>query len=125
VLSSRAIERNGAGRGLTPPDATDGQIGDGGLFFGGSLLVPPMFPTLHAARKNCPLRLGHFAENPKANTQAVVARKLGVTQQAVSLWWGTNTSACNASRPDARVTVPPKELGRDYDHGQQGHPKEN
>lgn len=50
-------------------------------------------------------------EDPKKNTQARVAERLGVTQQAVSLWWGntTNTSSCNACTPvDARVKVNPK-----------------
>lgn len=52
------------------------------------------------------------SEDPKKNTQARVAMLLGVTRQAVSLWWGdaTNASACNGCvpRPDARVKLPPE-----------------
>jgi hypothetical protein len=48
-------------------------------------------------------------EDPKKNTQAKIAARLGVGQQTVSDWFGTNTGPGNTSVPDARVKIPPKE----------------
>jgi hypothetical protein len=49
-------------------------------------------------------------EDPKKNTQEVVARLLGVAQHTVSDWFTTNTGAGISSKPpskpDARVTIP-------------------
>ena len=48
-------------------------------------------------------------ENPKKNTQARVAKLLGVGQQTVSDWFGTNTGSGNTSDPtsDARTKIAP------------------
>jgi hypothetical protein len=48
-------------------------------------------------------------ENPKKNTQASIAARLGVAQNTVSAWFGSNIKDDNTSVPDARVKIPPKE----------------
>lgn len=42
----------------------------------------------------------------KANTQPVIARKLGVSQQTVSAWIMPNTSTGNTHKHDSRVKIP-------------------
>lgn len=51
------------------------------------------------------------AEDKKKWTQAKIGKELGITQQAVALWFMPNTSDCNGNnpppppKPDARVTL--------------------
>lgn len=45
-------------------------------------------------------------EDPKRNTQAVVAAMLGVARSTIEGWFTSNDKSVKASKPDARVAVP-------------------
>jgi len=71
-------------------------------------LSPAQKTVLRDTQKNIAMQLRK--EDAKKWTQQKLGAELGVSQQAVALWFGgvTNTSACNGYTPDARVLIPKK-----------------